>query len=200
MALIASTTTLPILARVAGVDGRGGGLLQHLLVAALQRAVALAQVADVAEAVGDHLQLDVPRRLEVALHVDRVVAERGLGLGAGGGDRLGEVVRGLGDLHAAPAAAGRGLDQHREADLLGRGDGLFLGGHRAVGAGHHRDAGVLHRLLGGDLVAHHPDVLGLGPDEGEAVGLDDLGEAGVLRQEAVAGMDRLGAGDLAPRR
>ena len=32
-------------------------------------------------------------------------------------------------------------------------------------------------------------------DEGEAVRLDDLGEAGVLRQEAVAGMDRVGAGD-----
>src|SRR5438045_1463000 len=36
-----------------GVDDRGGGLLEHLLVAALQGAVTLAEVADVAEAVGD---------------------------------------------------------------------------------------------------------------------------------------------------
>ena len=40
-------------------------------------------------------------------------------------------------------------------------------------------------------------MLGRGPDEGDAVLLDDLGELGVLRQEAIAGMDRFGAGDLA---
>ena len=33
------------------------------------------------------------------------------------------------------------------------------------------------------------------PDEDEAVVLADLGEVGVLREEAVAGMDRLGAGE-----
>src|SRR5690606_22653769 len=60
-----------------GVNGGGGGLLQHLLVAALERTVALAQVADVAEGVGHDLDLDVPRGLEVALHIDGVVAERG---------------------------------------------------------------------------------------------------------------------------
>ena len=179
-----------------GVDGGRGGLFQHLLVAPLQRAVAFTQVADVAEAVGDHLQLDVPRGLQVALHVDGVVAERRLGLPTGGGDRLVEVGFGLGDLHAAPAAACRGLDQHREADVLGRLEGLFLGGHRPVGAGDHGDAGVLDHLFGGDLVAHHLDVLGLGTDEGEAVGADDLGEPGVFRQEAVARVDALRAGDL----
>ena len=165
--------------------------------AALQRAVAFTQVADVAEAVGDDLELDVARGLQVALEVDRVVAEGRLGLAAGGLDGLDEVVLGLGDLHAAPAATGGGLDQHREADFLGGGQGLFLGGHRAVGAGHHGDAGLLHRLLGGDLVAHHLDVLGLRPDEGEAVGVHDLGEAGVLRQKPIAGVHGLGAGDFA---
>ena len=57
----------------------------------------------------------------------------------------------------------------------------------------------LHRLFGGDLVAHHADMFGPGADEGDAVFLDDLGESGVLRQKAVAGMDRFGAGDLAGR-
>ena len=63
-----------------GVEGGRGGLLQHLLVAALQRAVALAQMHDVAVAVGDHLDLDVARLAEVLLQIDRVVAEGGLGL------------------------------------------------------------------------------------------------------------------------
>ena len=56
--------TLPILARGSAASMRGRGrLLHHLLVAALQRAVAFAEVHDIAEAVGDHLQFDVPRRL-----------------------------------------------------------------------------------------------------------------------------------------
>ena len=42
-------------------------------------------------------------------------------------------------------------------------------------------------------------MLGLRPDERDAVLLDDLGEARVLRQKAVARMDRLRAGDLARR-
>src|SRR5581483_12061335 len=42
-------------------------LLQHLLVAPLDRAVALAERGDVAVPVGEDLDLDVPRPLEVAL-------------------------------------------------------------------------------------------------------------------------------------
>ena len=58
-------------------------------------------------------------------------------------------------------------------------------------------AEFLRGLLGGDLVAHHPDMLGRRADEGEPVVLDDLHELGVLGEETVARVDRLGAGDLA---
>ena len=51
--------------------------------------------------------------------------------------------------------------------------------------------------LGLDLVAHDADVLGLGADELHVVVGEDFGKAGVLRQEAVAGMHGVGAGDLA---
>jgi hypothetical protein len=44
-------------------------------------------------------------------------------------------------------------------------------------------------LLGLDLVAHDADVLGGRADEGDAVGIEDIGELGVLRQEAVARVD-----------
>ena len=57
------------------------------------------------------------------------------------------------------------------------------------------------RLCGGalglDLVAHDADVLGARADEGDVVRGEDLGEAGVLGEEPVAGMDGVGAGDLA---
>ena len=43
-----------------GIDGGRGGLLQHLLVPALHRAVALAQMDDVAVHVGENLDLDMP--------------------------------------------------------------------------------------------------------------------------------------------
>ena len=99
------------------VERGRGALLQHLLMAALQRAVALAEMDGVALAVAEHLDFDVARPLQIFFQIDRVVAERGLGLGARGGERGGEIVLDMRDLHAAAAAAGRGLHQHRKADL-----------------------------------------------------------------------------------
>ena len=59
-------------------DGR---LLDQLLVAPLGRAVALAQVDDVAVAVAEDLDLDMARALDELLDVERAVAERRLRLG-----------------------------------------------------------------------------------------------------------------------
>ena len=122
-----------------GGDGRGGGLFPDLLVAALQRAVAGAEMDGVALAVAHHLDFDVARLVEILLDVDAVVAEGGLGLGAGGrpGDRA--VSSLLRDLHAAPAAAGRRLDDDRVADLRGGRHGFVLGRRLALGAGDHRE-------------------------------------------------------------
>ena len=166
--------------------------------AALQRAVALAQMDGVALAVAEHLDLDVARLLQVLLHVDAVVAEGGLRLSARRRQRHAEIAGRVRDLHAAPAAAGGGLDQHGKAHLLGDLHRLGLAGDRAVGPGHDRECrGFLAVSLACDLVAHDADVLGRRADEGDLVLLQDLGEAGVLREEAVAGMHRVGAGDLA---
>ena len=88
-------TTSPICVALGGVERRGGGLLPHLLVAALQRAVALAEMDGVAVAVAEHLDLDVARLGEILLDIDRVVAERGLGLGARGGQGAVQLVLGL---------------------------------------------------------------------------------------------------------
>src|SRR5665647_3208110 len=86
-------------------DGRRGRLLDELLVAPLDAAVALAEVDAVALAVGEHLDLDVPRRADVLLHVHGAVAEGGFGLALSlthGGGQLGGV---LDDADALPAAA-----------------------------------------------------------------------------------------------
>ena len=85
---------------------------------------------------------------------------------------------------------------------MSRGDLLRLLeiGDRALGAGHERQAERLRGLLGLDLVAHEPDMLGARSDEGDLVLFEDLGEAGILGEEAIAGMHGVGAGDLAGRR
>ena len=67
-----------------GVEGRRGRLLPDLLVPALQRAVALAEMDGVALAVAEHLDLDVAGLAEILLDIDAVVAEGGLGLAARG--------------------------------------------------------------------------------------------------------------------
>ena len=63
-------------------------LFDELLVAALDRALALAEVHDVAVLVAEHLDLDVARRLDVLLEVDVADAERGFGLARRGLERL----------------------------------------------------------------------------------------------------------------
>ena len=178
------------------VEGRGGGLLEDLLVAALDRAVALPEMTDIAVLVGDDLDLDMARALKVFFQIDRIVAKGGAGLRLGGLHRDFEFLFRACDLHAATAAAGSGLYQHRIADLLGD---LLGRGYRiepAIGARHAGHASLDHGLLGRDLVAHHADMLRLRADEDEVVSLDHLGELGIFRQEAIAGMDGIGAGDL----
>src|SRR5690606_32019789 len=180
-----------------GGDAGGGSLLDDLLVAALHRAVALAQVDGVALAVGEHLDLHVARVLQELLHVDHVVAERGLGFLLGGGDGVGQRGLGVDHAHAAPAAAAGRLDDHRVADLAADAQVLLdVVAERPAAAGHARHAGLLQRADRLDLVAHQADGVGLRADAHEAGLLDPLGEVGVLGEEAVAGVDRLRVGDL----
>ena len=76
----AATAISPRRSRSAGSTRGRGRLLDQLLVAALDRAVALAEVDDVAVAVGEDLDLDVARVGQVALEVDGRVGEELLAL------------------------------------------------------------------------------------------------------------------------
>ena len=122
-----------------------GRLLDHLLMAALQRAVALEQMHHVAVAVGKHLDLDMARREDVFLHQHARITEGVLRLALGALQRRIEIGRLLDAPHALAAAAGNRLDQHRIADLVGllaQEVRILL---RAVIARHHRHAGLLHQ-------------------------------------------------------
>ena len=123
------------------VEPGGGRLLDELLVAALGRAVALAEPDRVAVRVAEHLHLDVagPREvpLEVRLgtpEVRRRLACRGLERGRG-------AVGVADDLQALAATAVRRLDRDRPAVLLAEGDDVVDRLDRLEGPGDRRDTG-----------------------------------------------------------
>ena len=175
------------------IERRRRRFLDHLLVPPLQGAFALEQRQQIAVAVADHLHLDVARILDVFLDQHAIVAERRLGLALGADDRRRKLGCRTHDTHAAAAATGRRLDQHRKADLVGG-----LGQRRvvlslAVIARHHRHAGLFHQRLGAGFRAHRDHHLGGRTDEHQPRIGAGPGKIGILRQEAVAGMHGFGA-------
>jgi hypothetical protein len=178
-----------------GGDRRGRRLLDHLLVPALGRAVALEEVDDVAVGVGQHLDLDVPAALDVLLHQDGVVTEGGERLPLGRRDGLAELLGGAHDAHPLAPAAGRGLDEHRIVggqDRTGVRHGPGVGDRRP--AGHDGDAGGDGDLAGGVLAAHLLHDRRRRPHQADPRRLDLSGEGGALGEEAVARVDRVGTG------
>ncbi len=108
-----------------GSDAGPGGRIQQrrrrlfddLLVAALQAALTLAEVDDVAVAVGEHLHLDVPGHQHEPLEEQRVVAERRGRFAARGDEGSREVGGSLDHAHALAAPTGGRFDEHGIADL-----------------------------------------------------------------------------------
>ncbi len=150
----------------------------------LDRALALAEGDDRTLAVGEQLDLDMARPLDVALEEDAVVAERRLRLAACGRQRVVQLCRLPHHPHPAATAASGRLGDHRVADLLGiagRDDG---------------DAGSLRDPLRLELVSAQAKSLGGRPDERELGGFHGGSEPRILGEEAVSGMDRVSSGLL----
>ena len=162
--------------------------------APLHRAVALAEVDAVAVRVADELDLGVARRLEVALDVDGAVLEHRLRGRAGRLVEAREVLVAQDDVHAAAAAAGDGLDDHRVADLAGDVVRLVDRVDRLDRAGQQRQPGLRHEVARDRLVADLLHHLRPRADERDPLVGADLGEVRILGQEAVARVERVGAG------
>jgi hypothetical protein len=176
------------------VHMRGRRLLDQLLVAPLDRAVALPQVDHVTVGIGEDLDLDVAWVLEVALEVHRGVREELLALARCPLERVLELVLGLSHSKALAAAAAGRLAGHRIADLLRL---LLRGCYVLHRRGRPRDdghAGVRHELPCLRLRPHRFDRAGGGADERDAGVLAGLGEIRVLGQEPITGVHRLGTG------
>ena len=118
-AAAASVAILPIFGAQLLVDRWCRSLLDQLLVAALQRAVALSEMDDVAVGVGEDLDLDVPRVWEIALQVDGPVAEELLALTGCAFERVPQLVLAERHPEALTAATAGRLDRDRIADRFG---------------------------------------------------------------------------------
>ena len=153
--------------------------------APLHRAVALAEREHGPVLVGEQLDLDVARPFEIPLAEDGGVAERRLGLAGGGGERL---------VQCSPRSRTTRIPRPPPPAAA-----LTRSGKPSSAASPVGTTGTPASFgdpLRGELVAAQPQRLGRRPDPREAGRADRLGEVGVLREEAVAGMDRVGAGAL----
>jgi hypothetical protein len=157
-------------------------------VAALDRALALAEREHAAVRVAEHLDLDVPRGRHELLDVDAAVAEGRLGLGARGAERVFEVVRARDEPHPFPPPPAERLEEHGKPSSAAAARSVREP-DRAVGARDERDTRRAHRLLRAHLVAHLLDDAAAGRRRRGRV-LARAHERGVLGEEAVARMDR----------
>ena len=132
--------------------------------------------------VGEHLDLDVMAGCQVALAEHRRIAERRLRLAAGRLDLLGQLGQFADHPHTATTAACRGLDENGQLIRVD-GFGIELVENRHSRGGHH--------LLGLDLGAHRRYSGGRRADPCQARVQHGGGEFGVLREESVAGVDRV---------
>ena len=138
--------------------------------------------------VEEHLDLDVPGPVEVALEDQPLVAERRPSLAPGDRQGLAQVDRGAHDVHALAAAARARLDQDGIA-----GARCLTPEHRvrlaaAVIARQHGDADADGQPPRGGFVAKRPHGRRWGSDPDQPSGDDRLGEAGPLGEEAVPWM------------
>ena len=174
-------------------DAGGGRLLHDLLVPALERALALEHVHHAPVRVAEDLHLDVPRRRHQPLEQHALVAERRLRLALRAGQRLGELLLAEDRAHAAPATARRGLDHERKAGAACGRDERALVLPRAFVSRHRGDAEPVRERARLRLVAELAHGRRGWPDEHEPGLPAGLREIGVLGEEAVAGVDAIGA-------
>ena len=194
--------------RLAKRDGRGmhagaglqrqarcRGFLDDFLVAALQRAIALAKRQHPAIAQAEYLHFDMAGGGDETLEIDAGVAKtrrcHSLHRRETGGQRRFVVAK----LHADAAAARRAFQHHGIADASRRRDRLRDGIQQA-GARQQR-----HAATGGDVPRRvfqpkMAQMLRFGANENNALCRQPLGKTGVFRQEAIAGMHSFGPGRL----
>ena len=164
-------------------------LLHYLLVTALHRALAVAEMHHIAMLVAKDLELDMVRTFDKLLDIDGVVAKARHSLRLAGVVCLGNIFGTVNETHTLATATHRSLDHHREADSLAHAHSLFSRIELILGARNDRNTGSDHVAASLDLVAHIDHGLRIRAYEGYALSLTATSELSVLAQEAIARVD-----------
>ena len=173
---------------------RCGCFLNELLEAALGRTIAGAKHGDIAVGIGKHLGFDVTWVGEEFLHVALCAPERFHCFAACGVESFLDVIEVVYDLQATSATAISCLNRNWKAVLFGEFAGFLpiIDGVRSTRR--QRCADFFGDATGGNLIAKQLDGLWLRANPDHAGVCDRTGEIGVLRQEAVAWVNRVSAG------
>ena len=165
--------------------------LDDLLIAALHRAVAFEQVQGRSVCVGENLHLDVTRPQHRLLQEHGRVTERAVGLPHRSLERTTQLGRRLDPAHAPAAAACNSLREDRKPDFFCACD-QHLDVCRRRRRPQNRNTRGNGMLFRGDLVSRHLEHVLARPDERDSVLGRSLRQLGVLAQETVARVDRVG--------
>ena len=135
-------------------NGEGRGEFHHLLIAALEGAVTLVEVDDVAVAVRQNLHLDVLWLHQELLHEDGGIAEGLAGLLCHQLEGLAHLLVVGAGAHSPPAAAGCRLEDDGIAVAVGPLNRILCVLQRLRAAGNGGHIAAVGQLLGAELVAH----------------------------------------------
>src|SRR5262249_44954724 len=146
------------------------------LVAALDRALALAQVDDVTLCVGEHLDLDVPGTQHEALDEHAVIAKARLRFGPGAGESNAAVLFAESKPHALAATASRSLNHYGIADLARDAKRLVHAFDFTIRARDRRHSRSVRDSFRRDFVAHRAHRVRLRANERDPGRGERLGE------------------------
>ncbi len=162
--------------------------------AALNRAFTLPQIHGIAELIGQQLDFDVARVFEEFLNEHAAVTEAGGGFGGSERHAFDELLLVARHAHALAPAPGGGFDHHRVANFLGELLCFRFRLDRFQTARHNVYTGFLGDDLRLNFIAHRLDGCGGRADQYDATLFQRCRKFGILRQEAIAGMHRIGTG------
>ena len=178
-------------------EQRRRAFLNHLLIAPLDRAIAFAEMNDVAVLIGHDLKLNVMRVNDQLLDVNRGVPESLLRFRSRAVKALHEDWRSLCAARIPrPPPPETALIMTRITDLFRDVDRLGFRLDDPVAARRNGDTGFAGRRPRGILVAHRAHRRRRRTDELDFAALADLGEMRVLGQKSVARMDRIDIADF----
>ncbi|MNE33092.1 hypothetical protein D3C80_1267390 [compost metagenome] len=173
---------------------RAWGDFDELLVAALDRAIALEQVHNVAEAVTEDLRLDV-LGIDDAFFQEHFRRAKGLGrFGNHPWECLFQLLAAVAATNTAAATTGGGLEHHRVTDAVTFLKRLVNVGNVAFGARSYRHTGFDHAATGFGLVTHAANDFGCRTNELDPAFSADVRKLSVLRQKTITGMQGITTG------